>query len=59
MSFNRPSWDEYFSTIAELTSQRSNCIKRKVGCIIVKNNRILYLPLFLSNNDKHSIIFLV
>lgn len=43
MSFDRPSWDEYFSTIAELTSQRSNCIKRKVGCIIVKNNRILSL----------------
>jgi dCMP deaminase len=27
--------------IAYLTSQRSNCIKRKVGAIIVKDNRIL------------------
>ena len=41
--FKRPSWDEYFLTIAKLTSERSNCIKRKVGCIIVKNNRILSL----------------
>jgi dCMP deaminase len=40
---NRPSWDEYFITIAKLTSERSNCIKRKVGCIIVKDNRILCL----------------
>jgi dCMP deaminase len=41
--FNRPSWDEYFIQIAELTSKRSNCIKRQVGCIIVKDNRILSL----------------
>lgn len=41
--FTRPSWDEYFITISKLTSQRSNCIKRKVGCIIVKDNRILSL----------------
>jgi dCMP deaminase len=43
MNFKRPSWDEYFMTISHLTSQRSNCIKRKVGCIIVKDNRILSL----------------
>lgn len=42
-SFDRPSWDTYFITIAHLTSQRSNCIRRKVGCIIVKDNRILSL----------------
>jgi dCMP deaminase len=41
--FIRPSWDKYFLNIALLTSERSNCIKRKVGCIIVKNNRILSL----------------
>lgn len=39
----RPTWDEYFMKIAEITSERSNCIKRKVGCIIVKENRILSL----------------
>ena len=37
----RLTWDEYFMEIAHLTSQRSNCIKRKVGAIIVKDNRIL------------------
>lgn len=40
---NRPTWDDYFFSIAELTKDRSNCIKRKVGCIIVKNNRIISL----------------
>lgn len=39
----RPTWDKYFINIAKLTSERSNCIKRKVGCIIVKENRILSL----------------
>jgi dCMP deaminase len=43
MEFTRPSWDEYFIKIARLTSERSNCIKRKVGCIIVKDKRILSL----------------
>jgi dCMP deaminase len=40
---NRPSWEQYFSSIALLTGERSNCIRRKVGCIIVKDNRILSL----------------
>ena len=40
---SRPSWDEYFTSIAELTSKRSNCIKRSVGCILVKDKRILSL----------------
>ena len=38
---NRPTWDEYFMEIAVLTSKRSNCIRKQVGCIIVKNNRII------------------
>jgi acetyltransferase-like isoleucine patch superfamily enzyme len=40
---DRPSWDTYFINIAKLTSERSNCIKRRVGCILVKNKRILSL----------------
>lgn len=40
---NRPTWEEYFYSIAELTKERSNCIKRKVGCIIVKDYRIISL----------------
>jgi dCMP deaminase len=43
MEFSRPSWDEYFMNISLLTKSRSNCIKRKVGCILVKDNRILSL----------------
>lgn len=43
VEFSRPSWDEYFVSISLLTKNRSNCIKRKVGCIIVKDNRILSL----------------
>jgi dCMP deaminase len=37
----RPSWTEYFIEICKLTSTRSNCIKKQVGCIIVKDNRII------------------
>jgi dCMP deaminase len=37
----RPSWDTYFLDIAHLVSQRSTCLRRKVGAVIVKNRRIL------------------
>ena len=37
----RPSWDEYFMKITKDVSQRSTCLKRKVGAIIVKNCRVL------------------
>ncbi|NQT46509.1 MAG: cytidine deaminase [Candidatus Omnitrophica bacterium] len=37
----RPSWDEYFLSIAELVSKRSTCLRRHVGAVIVKNKRIL------------------
>lgn len=43
MEHSRPSWDEYFIEIAKLTSKRSNCVRRRVGCIIVKDTRILSL----------------
>lgn len=39
----RPTWDQYFIDIAKLTSKRSNCIKRKVGCVVVKDTRIMSL----------------
>ena len=38
---SRPSWDEYFMTIAKLVSSRSTCLRRKVGAVIVKEKRIL------------------
>ncbi len=39
INFERPTWDEYFMLQAELIKLRSNCAIRKVGAIIVKNNR--------------------
>lgn len=37
----RPTWDAYFMTLASLASQRSNCMKRRVGCVLVHNARII------------------
>ncbi len=37
----RPSWDDYFMSITELVAQRSTCLRRKVGAILVKDKRIL------------------
>ena len=35
----RPTWDEYFMEMAELTARRSTCLRRKVGAVIVKERR--------------------
>ena len=37
----RPSWDIYFKHIVEVTATRSPCSRLHVGCILVKNNRII------------------
>ena len=37
----RPEWDEYFMQITEVVATRSTCLRRKVGALIVKDNRIL------------------
>ncbi|KAJ3849663.1 cytidine deaminase-like protein [Lentinula lateritia] len=37
----RPNWDMYFMTLASLASQRSNCMKRRVGAILVRDKRIV------------------
>ncbi len=37
----RLSWDEYFSEISEVTAKRSPCDRLKVGCVLVKDNRII------------------
>ena len=50
MSGTRPNWNEYFKQLALLTSSRSVCLRLHVGCILVKDNRIIsqgyngYLP---------------
>lgn len=38
---NRPSWDEYFMQMAELTAKRSTCLRRNVGAVIVKEKHII------------------
>ena len=40
-SKKRPSWQEYFIAITKLVSQRSTCLRRQVGAILVKDRRIL------------------
>jgi dCMP deaminase len=37
----RPDWDEYFMGIARVVALRSNCIKRKVAAVVVKDRRII------------------
>ncbi len=38
---NRPSWDEYFKQLVKLTATRSPCSRLQVGCLFVKENRII------------------
>lgn len=38
---NRPNWDEYFLKIAKLVSERSTCLRRSVGAILVRDKKIL------------------
>ena len=37
----RPSWDEYFMEIAQVVAKRSNCTRRHVAAVIVKDRHIL------------------
>jgi len=37
----RPGWDEYFMEITQVVAKRSTCLRRKVGCVIVKDKRLL------------------
>ena len=37
----RPSWDNYFKEIVLVTRKRSACERLQVGCLLVKDNRII------------------
>tara|TARA_Y100000817_G_scaffold254349_1_gene207299 strand:+ start:648 stop:1250 length:603 start_codon:yes stop_codon:yes gene_type:complete len=41
MKNERLSWDNYFSKIVNVTSERSPCERLQVGCLLVKDNRII------------------
>ncbi len=38
---SRPGWDQYFMNIAHVAAERSNCCRRKVAAIIVKDKRVI------------------
>ena len=52
----RPSWHEYFFKLVQLTSTRSPCKRLQVGCILVKDNRMVsqgyngFLPILTHNS---------
>ena len=37
----RPGWDEYFMQIAHTVSTRATCPRALVGCVLVRDHRIL------------------
>ena len=37
----RPDWDLYFKEIVQVTAKRSPCERLRVGCLLVKENRII------------------
>ena len=37
----RPSWNDYFKEIVQVTAKRSPCERLHVGCILVNDNRII------------------
>ncbi|SMC38270.1 deoxycytidylate deaminase [Sporomusa malonica] len=38
---DRPSWDEYFMNITNVVATRSTCLRRQIGAVIVKDQRLL------------------
>ena len=38
---DRISWEEYYMQMAILVSKRSSCLRRQVGSVLVKDNRVI------------------
>lgn len=55
---SRPSWDEYFKELASLTSTRSTCNRLHVGCVLIKDNRVISQGYngFLAGCDHKSVM---
>ncbi len=41
MDSKRPAWDDYFLELARLVASRSTCLRRQVGAVLVKKERII------------------
>lgn len=41
VAHTRPSWDEYFLSMADAVSARSTCDRGRSGCVIVRDRHIL------------------
>ena len=41
MPRKRPSWDQYFMDIAQMVAARSNCSRRQVAAVLVRDCRII------------------
>lgn len=41
VKYKRPSWDEYFLDLADLVASRSTCLRRHVGAVLVRKERII------------------
>jgi dCMP deaminase len=55
---DRIDWDDYFISTALLISCRSSCERLHVGCVLVKNNRIISAGYngFISGAPHNSIV---
>ena len=54
----RPTWEEYFRDIVLCTAKRSSCHRLHVGCILVKDNRIISQGYngFLAHHPHESVV---
>ena len=54
----RISWEDYFMQTAQLASVRSPCERLRVGCVLVKNNRLISMGYngFLGGCEHKSIV---
>ncbi len=39
--YTRPTWDDYFMSLAKIVATRSTCDRLRAGAVLVKNNRII------------------
>jgi len=57
-NMTRPSWDDYFKEIVQVTATRSPCERLHVGCLLISDHRIVSQGYngFLPGCEHYSII---